>query len=183
MAGSVYEPIGHATHYHTLWVNPYWASSLEHVGTIGAHRFYRKRGAAGESSAFTRSYAGVEPGVSGRMTAAPAFESNPEMAMPALPDPSPRATPSGQSSTTRSNTVSGGAAPTSVPAPILADPAYSGVGQVRQDYARAGQWRSDAAREAMEAEQRSLAEERAQNASSAQPQAATTPATPPTQTP
>jgi len=180
LAGMVYQPIGHATHYHTLWVNPYWASSLEHVGTIGAHRFYRKRGAAGESGAFTRSYSGVEPGVSGRMTAPPAFESTSDMAMPALPDTSSRATTSGQRSPSRSNFVSSGAAP----APILADPAYSGVGQVREDYARAGQWRSDAAREAMEAEQRSLAEERAQNASSASPQISPPlPPTSPAQTP
>ena len=30
-----------ATHYHTTWVDPYWASSLNQIGTIGSHIFYR----------------------------------------------------------------------------------------------------------------------------------------------
>jgi len=30
-----------ATHYHTTWVNPYWAPTLQHIGTIGSHIFYR----------------------------------------------------------------------------------------------------------------------------------------------
>ena len=30
-----------ATHYHTTWVDPYWAPSLQQVGTIGSHIFYR----------------------------------------------------------------------------------------------------------------------------------------------
>lgn len=31
-----------ATHYHTTYVNPYWAPSLQQVGTIGSHIFYRQ---------------------------------------------------------------------------------------------------------------------------------------------
>lgn len=61
LAGEVYEPVGLATHYHTIWVDPYWASSLDTVGTIGAHRFYRWRGAAGRPAAFTATYRGAEP--------------------------------------------------------------------------------------------------------------------------
>ena len=61
LAGDVYAPVGLATHYHTTWINPYWASSLDHVGTIGAHRFYRWRGAAGKPSAFRTVYIGGEP--------------------------------------------------------------------------------------------------------------------------
>ena len=30
-----------ATHYHTNWVDPYWAPTLQQVGTIGSHIFYR----------------------------------------------------------------------------------------------------------------------------------------------
>ena len=30
-----------ATHYHTTFIDPYWASSLQQVGTIGSHIFYR----------------------------------------------------------------------------------------------------------------------------------------------
>jgi hypothetical protein len=47
LAGAVYAPVGLATHYHTVQIHPYWADSLQTVGTIGAHRFYRWRGAAG----------------------------------------------------------------------------------------------------------------------------------------
>lgn len=61
LAGAVYAPVGLATHYHTVQIHPYWASSLDHVGTIGAHRFYRWRGAAGRSLAFSDTYTGGEP--------------------------------------------------------------------------------------------------------------------------
>jgi len=61
LAGDVYAPVGYATHYHTTWVNPYWAPSLDFLGTIGAHRFYRWRGAAGKPGAFTTAYVGGEP--------------------------------------------------------------------------------------------------------------------------
>lgn len=61
LAGSVYPPVGMATHYHATYVYPYWAPSLNFVGTIGAHRFYSWKGSAGRPSAFFRSYAGREP--------------------------------------------------------------------------------------------------------------------------
>lgn len=61
LAGSVFTPVGMATHYHTVNVYPYWAPSLHFIGTIGAHRFYRWKGSAGRPSAFFRSYAGNEP--------------------------------------------------------------------------------------------------------------------------
>lgn len=61
LAGSVYAPVGLATHYHTTEINPYWAPSLRYITTIGAHRFYTFKGAAGSNSAFFRKYAGAEP--------------------------------------------------------------------------------------------------------------------------
>ncbi len=61
LAGSVYAPVGMATHYHATYVYPYWAPSLNFVGTIGAHRFYSWKGSAGRLSAFYRSHAGLEP--------------------------------------------------------------------------------------------------------------------------
>lgn len=160
LSGSVYAPVGHATHYHTLWVNPYWAATLDHVGTIGAHRFYRNRGAAGEKGAFTTRYAGFEPGVSGRMTAPPAGDAprlqySTEVTAGPLPTPVSSSAPSRQ------------AAP--APEPVLADPAYSAVGQVRQDYSRAGQWKTDAARAALANEERRLATERANEGAMPQP--------------
>lgn len=61
LAGSVYAPVGMATHYHATYVYPYWAPSLNFVGTIGAHRFYSWKGSAGRQSAFFRGHAGREP--------------------------------------------------------------------------------------------------------------------------
>ncbi|AWW75117.1 cell wall hydrolase [Erythrobacter sp. KY5] len=150
LAGSVYAPVGHATHYHTLWVNPYWAPSLDHVGTIGAHRFYRTRGSSGEGSAFTARYTGVEPGVAQRGRGAGA-----EPVETFVPQASPAAGPAAVSriaAQPSSQPAAGGA-----PQPVLADPAYAGVGQVRENYASAGQWKSDAARAALERDERSLA--------------------------
>jgi hypothetical protein len=61
LAGYVHTPVGMATHYHTVNIYPYWAPSLNFLGTIGAHRFYSWKGSAGRPSAFFRSYAGNEP--------------------------------------------------------------------------------------------------------------------------
>ena len=61
LSGHVYAPVGLATHYHTTEVNPYWAPSLDFLGTIGAHRFYRWKGKAGLKSAFYTKYVGNEP--------------------------------------------------------------------------------------------------------------------------
>ncbi len=61
LSGYVYRPVGTATHYHTTEVSPYWAPSLDFIGTIGAHRFYRWKGAAGRSAAFNTRYLGAEP--------------------------------------------------------------------------------------------------------------------------
>jgi spore germination cell wall hydrolase CwlJ-like protein len=61
LAGYVHTPVGMATHYHTVNIYPYWAPSLNFLGTIGAHRFYSWKGSAGRPSAFFRGYAGNEP--------------------------------------------------------------------------------------------------------------------------
>ncbi len=61
LSGYVYAPIGLATHYHTIQVNPYWAPSLHYLTTIGAHRFYAFNGAAGNPASFRFAYLGGEP--------------------------------------------------------------------------------------------------------------------------
>lgn len=61
LGGSVYTPVGMATHYHATYVYPYWAPSLNFIGTIGAHRFYSWKGSAGRPSAFFSRYANAEP--------------------------------------------------------------------------------------------------------------------------
>jgi spore germination cell wall hydrolase CwlJ-like protein len=61
LAGYVHAPVGMATHYHATYVYPYWAPSLNFIGTIGAHRFYSWKGSAGRPSAFFSRYSASEP--------------------------------------------------------------------------------------------------------------------------
>lgn len=61
LAGYVERSVGLATHYHTIAIYPYWAPSLRHIITVGAHRFYRFNGRAGEPASFRFTYAGGEP--------------------------------------------------------------------------------------------------------------------------
>ena len=139
--GNVYAPVGLATHYHTLWVHPYWAGTLDHIGTIGAHRFYRTRGASGQAAAFTGGYAGLEPVVSGRT--APAASDMPvpvvaaATARPVIAyelDPLPVSKQAARIPGT-------GAAPSPTAAPTPAEP-VAGTGSVRPEFARAGQWKA-----------------------------------------
>jgi hypothetical protein len=53
LAGYVHAPVGHATHYHTDAVSPAWAPTLQPIGTVGSHLFYRWRGRTGEPAAFS----------------------------------------------------------------------------------------------------------------------------------
>ncbi len=61
LSGYVYAPVGWATNYHADYVVPYWASSLDKLGTIGRHIFYGWKGRSGTGASFTSRYAGVEP--------------------------------------------------------------------------------------------------------------------------
>ncbi len=61
LAGYVERSVGLATFYHTIAVHPYWDNSVIDIGTIGAHRFFRFPGAAGQSGAFRFDYGGGEP--------------------------------------------------------------------------------------------------------------------------
>lgn len=58
--GDGFDGVGGATNYHTIWISPYWAPSLNKLVTIGAHTFYRPRGAAGMPSVFSKDYDGHE---------------------------------------------------------------------------------------------------------------------------
>jgi spore germination cell wall hydrolase CwlJ-like protein len=70
LAGSVYAPVGWATHYHANYVVPYWASSLAKNAVIGAHIFYRWSGGWGRQPAFAQAYARSEPNSAALRTAA-----------------------------------------------------------------------------------------------------------------
>ncbi|MBL0949001.1 MAG: cell wall hydrolase [Brevundimonas sp.] len=52
LSGSVYAPVGNATHFHTTRVSPGWRTSLIRVGQVGDHVFYRFGGRSGSSRAF-----------------------------------------------------------------------------------------------------------------------------------
>ncbi|MGP7796478.1 cell wall hydrolase [Sphingomonas sp. CLY1604] len=62
LAGSVYAPVGPATFFHTNAILPWWASSMTRIGAVGAHIFYRWRGAMQGALSFRAAYAGIEPG-------------------------------------------------------------------------------------------------------------------------
>ncbi|WP_448658110.1 cell wall hydrolase [Sphingomonas sp. CJ99] len=59
--GFVYAPVGHATHYHTNWVVPYWSSSLDKIVEVKTHLFFRWTGWWGTPRAFTDRATGIEP--------------------------------------------------------------------------------------------------------------------------
>lgn len=61
--GSVYRPVGHATHYNTDWVVPYWQSSLDKIAKVGTHLFFRWTGWWGTPGAFGRRPSGEEPAI------------------------------------------------------------------------------------------------------------------------
>jgi spore germination cell wall hydrolase CwlJ-like protein len=43
MADTIIDFTGGATHYHTKKVKPYWAKTLDKIGSVGSHIFYRKK--------------------------------------------------------------------------------------------------------------------------------------------
>jgi spore germination cell wall hydrolase CwlJ-like protein len=70
LSGSVYSPIGWATHYHANYVVPYWAASMAKNAVIGAHLFYRWNGGWGLPAVFARTYGGHEPNAAALRAAA-----------------------------------------------------------------------------------------------------------------
>jgi hypothetical protein len=58
LTGAIEPSVGMATHYHTIWILPYWAPSLDKVTTVGAHIFYRWKGYWGKRAAFVGTYSG-----------------------------------------------------------------------------------------------------------------------------
>ncbi|QKG72780.1 cell wall hydrolase [Erythrobacter mangrovi] len=133
LAGEVYRPIGRATHYHTNYVNPYWAASLDYITSIGAHRFYRWKGGAGSAGAFSQGYAGYEPAA-----AAPSVrraETETPGPVRAVPPPPNSALGIGG----HPDMPVGAPAPAAVPASQR-----SGLlpqsGRVRDEYANSGRW-------------------------------------------
>jgi spore germination cell wall hydrolase CwlJ-like protein len=95
MSGSIFKPVGTATHYHADRIVPYWRDTLAKVAVVGPHIFYRMTGAAGLNAALSGTIAPGEaidpriasiPGVPGSL-AAPA-EPPAALAVAAPPPPS-----------------------------------------------------------------------------------------------
>lgn len=129
LAGTVYEPVGLSTHYHTLAVHPYWAPSLTRTTTIGAHVFYRWPGAAGERAAFAFDYDGGEPAPSRAASQAEG------------PDPVALARATTLAEVPGIEAASAPApAATPASAPLPAEPRLPSSGSVRSEYANAGRW-------------------------------------------
>lgn len=61
LTGTVYRPVGYATHYHTDWVVPYWQSSLDKIAAVHSHLFFRWAGWWGTPPAFNRQVSAEEP--------------------------------------------------------------------------------------------------------------------------
>jgi spore germination cell wall hydrolase CwlJ-like protein len=41
LSGSVFAPVGTATHYHADWIVPYWIGTLDKIAMVNTHIFYR----------------------------------------------------------------------------------------------------------------------------------------------
>ena len=141
LAGDVYAPVGLATHYHTTWVDPYWAPSLAHIGTIGAHRFYRWPGKASRPAAFSDFYGGGEPlPTPARAAAASEPAPDPVAVARRYEDALPSSPPGSEAA---GAATSAGTPPTRArtPEPRQQDAApKEGPGSVRPEYANSGRW-------------------------------------------
>jgi spore germination cell wall hydrolase CwlJ-like protein len=76
LAGQVFRAVGHATHYHTDWVVPYWSGSLDKIAAVGTHLFFRWRGWWGTPPAFRRQVALGEPAIGKIALLSPAHRAN-----------------------------------------------------------------------------------------------------------
>jgi hypothetical protein len=153
LAGYVERTVGLATHYHTIAIYPYWAPSLRHIITVGAHRFYRFNGRAGEPHAFRFAYAGGEP-IAAPHARNAAADRLPETALDPLAIQ--RAFEAGQPETSRSEPIPaaiGTGAARSAPAPTYAPEVQQRGGEalyrgdnlpqgngVRPEYQNSGRW-------------------------------------------
>jgi hypothetical protein len=53
------QTVGHATHYHTDWVHPYWSRSLDKIAAVDSHLFFQAKVARPDG--FSAGYRGAEP--------------------------------------------------------------------------------------------------------------------------
>ncbi|WP_309557479.1 cell wall hydrolase [Erythrobacter fulvus] len=60
LGGFVELSVGHATHYHAVYVHPRWTTKLMKLKTIGSHIFYQWPGRSSSPEAFSDRYGGSE---------------------------------------------------------------------------------------------------------------------------
>lgn len=82
--GAVDKTVGHATHYHTNWVVPYWSSSLDKIAEVNTHLFFRWTGWWGTPAAFSRKPSGAEPVIGQLAAYSPAHADSEQAALDAL---------------------------------------------------------------------------------------------------
>ncbi len=68
--GHVAADVGPATHYHAVWMTPYWSKTLIPINRIGGHVFYRMPGRQGSAELLIAQYDGAEPSPGASATAA-----------------------------------------------------------------------------------------------------------------
>ncbi|WP_245858236.1 cell wall hydrolase [Sphingomonas guangdongensis] len=86
LTGTVDKRVGHATHYHTDWVVPYWSSSLDKITEVHTHLFFRWSGWWGTPAAFRSLYTGAEPIVPQLARLSEAHRSGAEAVKPPSPE-------------------------------------------------------------------------------------------------
>lgn len=84
LEGEVFAAIGHATHYHTDWVVPYWSPSLAKVAKVRTHIFYRWPGYWGTRPAFKQTVQALEPIIPALAKLSPAHLPTSDPALAAL---------------------------------------------------------------------------------------------------
>lgn len=144
LLGQIYAPVGLATHYHTLAVNPVWNKALTPTAIVGAHIFFRWPGGAGNPKSFHMSYRGNEPIPAPKPKIVPAPALSPEIAelnfpgQDLLPNTYGRSTPSGLSAPRL--------AAMEPAAPISGDlryvPGTLPESNIREEYRTSGQWKT-----------------------------------------
>ncbi|HTH29102.1 MAG TPA: cell wall hydrolase [Sphingobium sp.] len=76
LSGGIDARVGHATHYHTDWVVPYWSQSLDKVTAVDTHLFFRWKGWWGTPPAFRRGREETEPVIAKLAAVSPMHRAN-----------------------------------------------------------------------------------------------------------
>lgn len=84
LTGAVDRTVGHATHYHTDWVVPYWSDTLDKIVAVDTHLFFRWKGWWGTPAAFRGAVQSQEPVIAALASLSPAHISDDGPALAAM---------------------------------------------------------------------------------------------------